>query len=373
LKLDEVSHLARPIKGRLGQAEHQEDLSSSLALGEILCHLVPEPRRDPSLFAWMDQNDDASLEKDVLLQIRALRSRWLCRPDPDFLDQALHLLEERSFTAAPSQSFAPVVRLMDAFTMLNDAGLISADEASLEKFAKALDSELRLRRPEPDIGWISVEATADVTRGLVSLIGRLRRAETQNVLAGHLAAGAAVLRRTIRRYDDRQPSVAWVAQLARLIHALVVLDERFPIGLQRLASLEWPDEGPGEDLPSRREDSLMVDLAVQVKDLRIKQRELEDQRWAATTGRAFATALGSAMVVFPFALLLWLFTPDSAWDWIANVGIILPALAVALGLVFGWLKGRHLLTEWADRILTLLGQLSDFVSKIGSIRRKSPG
>jgi hypothetical protein len=379
---DDIRHLADPIRRRLGQEDHRDDLSSSLALGEILCHLVPEPRGDASLFAWMDQRGP-SVEEDVRLQIRALRSRWLCQPDPDFLQQACRLLVERSSPQGPPPSFAPVVRLMDAFTMLDDAGLLVADEASIEAFAEALNAELRQRQLEPDVGWISVEATADITRGLVALIGRLPRSDAQNALAAHLAAGATVLRRAMPRYDDREPSRAWLAQLARLIHALVVVDERFPIGLQRLASLEWPDDGPARDLGSGAEDSLMVDLAVQVKDLRateqdlreqlrVKEQDVREQRWAAATGRAFATVLGTALVAVPFAVFLWLFTPDSAWDWIANVGILLPVFAVALGLMFVLLKRGRLLTALADRSLELLGELSGVLAKIGSIKRRSP-
>jgi hypothetical protein len=367
----DIEHLAHPIKRRLRQEDHRDDLSSSLALGEILCHLVPEPRQHASLFSWMDRRG-SSAGQDVRLQIRALRSRWLGRPDPGFLQEACRLLEDRSSPDGPPPSFAPVVRVMDALTMLDDAGLLRADHASIEAFAESLDAELRQRPPEPDVGWISVEATADITRGLVALIGRLRRPDAQNALARHLATGATVLRRAMPRYDDREPSRAWLAQLARLTHALVVVDEQFPIGLQRLASLEWPDQGPSRDLGSGSEDSLMVDLAVQVKDLRVKELALEEQRWAAATGRAFATVLGSALVAVPFAVFLWLFTPDSAWDWIANVGILLPVFAVALGLMFVLLKRGRLLTALADRSLELLGELSGVLAKIGSIKRRSP-
>ena len=109
IRPDAVDHLAGPIQERLQQDEHRQDLSSSLALGEILCYLAPVPHGEARLFAWMDQ-PHAPAEPDVQLQICALRSHWLRRPDPEFVPRAVDFLK-RQASVGSARSLAPVARL----------------------------------------------------------------------------------------------------------------------------------------------------------------------------------------------------------------------------------------------------------------------
>jgi drug/metabolite transporter superfamily protein YnfA len=263
-----------------------------------------------------------------------------------------------------------VVRLLNATAMLADADLLTGDDLAFEEFANALARELDQRPPDPEVGWNSVEGTADVTRGLVALIDHLHNADTQERLAAHIAGAATVLRRAMRRFDKRATSTAWLAQLARLVQALILVDERFPVGLQRLASLEWPAEGPVSAVTSIAEDSLMGDLAVQVKELRVKERTLQEQRLAAAIGRTVATLGGTLILAALFALLLWANTPNLTWwGWIGNVGVALSLLVIALGLYFTLLKRWYLLTAWGDRVRDLLTQVSDILGKVAKIKR----
>ena len=371
IRPDEVAHLVQPIEHRLQQDEHRQDLSSSLALGETLCHLVPPPRGDASLFAWMDQPNPPD-EQDVQLQIRALRSHWLCQQDMEFVPLAVSFLERRAqASAASAQSLAPVVRLLEATAMLDDARLLAGHQDAFERFANALACELDKRPPDPEVGWNSIEATAGVTRGLVALIDHLQDAEKQERLAAHVAGASTVLRQAMRRFDKHDASNAWLAQLARLVEALSLVDERFPVGLQRLASLKWPAEGSVNAVTSMAEDSLMAALAGQIKVLRVKERELQQQRLAAVVGRTVATLGGTLVVAVVFGLLLWAYTPTLTWDWIRNVGIALSLLVIALGLYFRLLKHWNLLTDWGDRIRDLLTQFSDVLGKVAQIKRAS--
>jgi hypothetical protein len=372
VRTNDIAHLASAIRARLSMPEHREDLSSSLALGEILCHLVPPPRDDPSLFDWMDQQD-ATIGADVRLQVRALRALWLGEADVHFLPDAVTCLRERASSYNATLSLAAVVRMVDTLTILDDAGLLNGDVRSFALLAEALDAQIREHPPEPGVGWLSVEATADVTRGLVGLIRQLSEEDQKHrlALAGHVAEGGTILRQAVTRYNEREPSVAWLARLARLIHALVVVDKRFPIGLQRLASLEWPDEGPAKDFAPGPSESLMSDLAVQIKTLRVEEQKLHDQRWAAATGRVSATVLSGSALVLPFALFVWVFSPDSAWDWIANIAVLLPVFIIALGLTFAWLQKRNLLTGWGEALLAVLTKMRPILDAISSVKRKS--
>ena len=367
VRTDAVAHLAASIERRLQQDEHRQDLSSSLALGEILCHLQPEPRGDASLFRWMDEPNPPD-EEDVRLQLRALRSHWLRQPDPEFVPLAIEFLKRQAGLGS-ARSVAPVARLLDATAVLGHAGLLTADDASFEELADVLARELDHQMSKPDVGWSSVEATADITRGLVTLIQHVHAAEPQERLAAHVAEAATVLRRTLRRFDDRAATTAWLAQLARLVHALTLVDEQFPIGLQRLASVEWPAEGPASVVTSVAEDSLMVALAGQVKELRVKERELQEQRVAAAIGRTVATLGGTIVMAVLFTLLLWTHSPRLTWAWIGNVGVAFSVLTVSAGVYFTFLMRFHLLTAWGDRIRDLLTQLSDVLGKLAKIDR----
>ena len=379
-----VAHLVEPIEHRLQQDEHRQDLSSSIALGEVLCHLVRTPRGDASLFEWMDKPQPPA-EQDVRLQIRALRSHWECKPDAEFVATAVQFLKGR---ASSPGSVAPVARLLGTTAMLNDAGLLIGNADAFKHFAQALVRELDQRPLDPEVGWNSLEATADVTRGLVAVIDHLQDSDTQEklALAPHVAGAATVLRRAMRRFDSRTTSAAWLAQLARLVQALILVDERFPVGLRRLASLEWPAEGPASAVTSIAEDSLMGDLAVQVKELRENERELQEelrnkddklqeQRLAARVGRTFATLGGTLVLAGLFALLLLAFPPKLEWDWIKNVGIGVSILVIVLGLYFTLLKRWNLLTQWGDRIRDMLTQISDILRKVADIKtdRLTPG
>jgi hypothetical protein len=157
-----------------------------------------------------------------------------------------------------------------------------------------------------------------------------------------------------------------------------VAERHFPIGLQRLATLEWPDkplEGGGETAQRSR----LEQLAVQNDRLRDNERrlressdrklnelkeqiattrgKLHDQRLAAQVGRAVATTLPAAAFA---GLYVWILLKFAPWETVLlNVGIIVGGLVTLFGLLSSALKRLQLLARPADRLL-------EWVSTLGS-------
>lgn len=359
---EDLAHLAPGIRQRLTEPQHRADLSSSIALGEVLSHLTPGPRDNPEYFAWMHATplQDGF---DVALQIRALTSLWQRRPDSGFVAAAAAHLRER---ASQLRSIAPVVRIMDAVAMLDQDGLLVADPPAAEALGDTVCDILEQLQGDSRFGWMSVEATADITRGMVTLLGRVAAPDspTAHRLAVHLGAGVTTLRRAVSHYERDASGVAW---LARVAHAIILADARFPIGLQRLASLDWPDHDAVSDIATAWEESLVADLAVQNKELRgrnqqveetirSREQELEELQLPARVGRAAATTATLAVLTAGVVLFLLEFSPRSLWQVLTNVGWLLPGLLALLTGAFHLLARWNLLAEPAVNALAAIGR-----------------
>ena len=162
----DLGGLAREIRReRLAIAKHREDLSSSIALAETLLYLLPDPAEGVDDIAWLAE-EGAKRSGDLALQVRAVLA-FAARQAPDgFLGAAVE-----TFTA--TGSLAAVVRILDAVALLNEAGLLADDDA--EELARRARVRLLDRTPETrEHGWMSVEATSALTRGLVALQARLK-------------------------------------------------------------------------------------------------------------------------------------------------------------------------------------------------------
>jgi hypothetical protein len=131
---------------------------------------------------------------------------------------------------------------------------------------------------------------------------------------------------------------------------VVAAERRFPMGLQRLATLGWPersDDGQdalGTGLP------LLEHLAVENKGLREREREFSTERLAARLGRAAATLGVVAVIAGPVVYALVLVGFASAGQLAGNT-VLLTALVgiVAIGLAL--LRRWHLLAHPAIRVL----------------------
>jgi len=232
--LAELAPLAPEICARLAIPRHREDVSSSIALGQVVALLVRDDLLDASLVDWM-QGSPLAREFDAALQVRAVVAAWARAPDDDFLtDVAAALRERADLLLSP----APVVRILDSVALLAQLRLLGPDTTTGAVELGEVVADLLTRfRADPEAGWLSAEATADIVRGLVVVLDRLppERADVAARLSRRVATGADVLRRTLQRYERNPRGVAW---RARLTHALVETDRRFPIGLQRLATMQ---------------------------------------------------------------------------------------------------------------------------------------
>lgn len=344
----QLADLVGELQRRLADPDHREDLGSSIALAETLTHALAGGGDAVADTAWL-ADEAAHRPSDVALQIHAVLALIRREPAPDFLGEAVAALEQAS-------SLAPVVRVLDSVAVLDQAGLLAADSEHATRLAELACALLKDARATADRGWASVEATALLTRGLVALHARLapNRPDVAARVVGHVATGATALRRALRRYERNAKGVAW---LACIVHAVIVADRAFPIGLQRLASLEWPDRAAADAASARVERSLLQQLALENEKLRVGERDLRQrldeqlkQRVAASIGRGTATVLPTAAL----AVAAWVVLHRVGWDsfggLLANLALLVSLVLATLAGVFAVLARWHLLAGPAPRI-----------------------
>jgi len=352
---DELGILKPLLRERLTDATHREDLSSSIAHAQSLAFLSGAEPLSARLYAWMSR-DPRRRRFDVALQIRAVTALATRKTDQGFLAAAAAALAEQ----ADLGSIAPVIRILDAIAVLDQAGLLADDSAAVRDLAELVCGYLDGLADESADAWLSVEATADAARGLVVLLNKLAVGEAALAerVADNLGTAMSVLRLSFRRYQANRKGVAW---LARVTHAVVQAERQFPIGLQRLATLDWPrrsddDRGAiGTGLP------LLEHLAMENKSLRDREREFDAERLAARLGRGTAT-LGVMAVIT--ALLVYALIEvgfQSIGGLIGNT-VLLTALAGVIAVGLALLRRWNLLAGPAVRMLdwitTTVGPLS---------------
>jgi hypothetical protein len=362
ISTDDLAGLVPELRGRLQDERHREDISSSIAHVQTLALLSRDPI-EKGLVEWMGR-DPRVQRSDVGLQYRAVAALALRRPDPEIVEDALRVLRD----GGDDTSLAAVVRILDAIGILDQAGALNGEPRVLSELADRLCVQLEKHVPVPRVGWLSVEATADVTRALVALLGRLP-AEEEDLrarLLDRLGAAVVVLRHALHDHEENPKSVA---RLARLTHAVVMVERHYPIGLQRLASLDWPDSSI-EAVAAGGERSLLDRLATENRALRARDQELRDATLSAKIGRGAATLGVTTLVIAPFAYVLAVIGFDSIWTLLGNITVI---LTIALGIIAGaftLLARMHLLAAPAVRIREWIGQVVPVLKGLSELKRK---
>jgi hypothetical protein len=377
----EVAGLGPEIRTRLSTTRHQEDVASSIALAQTLALLGAGPEADLGLVDWMFERPLAR-SFDVRLQLIAVRAGWAGRPEPGYVASACAELEQ----AAPGlASVSPVVRILDSVALLGQLGLLEAKPAEIAAIGELVADLLDAFPAQPEMGWVSVEASADVVRGLIALLDVLPAEHDVLAarLADHAVTGADVLQRALRRYERNVRGVAW---RARLTHGLVLAARYFPIGLQRLSTLQWPDSGfgpsagtPGTGSPVT-ERSLVEHLGAENKRLQARQEEsaatirdkdvlLTEQQLATRVGRVVATWLPIVLLVVGAVSVAVAVGVQSVWSLIANIGVLLAALVTLLALLFAGLARVHLLSPSGRTVQIALEKAAvPLLTSLGKVR-----
>jgi hypothetical protein len=375
----EISGLVDEILQRLSTPRHQEDVSSSIALAQTVALLgAPAgPHLDLRLV-------DAMLERplaqnfDVRLQILAVRAGWRSIADPDYLREVHAALA----AAAPDLGrVSPIVRVLDSIALLHQLELLAADPACVAELGALIADQLDSYAPQADVGWMSVEATADVVRGLLAILDLLG-SDSEPVarrLAEHAVAGADIVRRELaKNYERNARGVAW---RARLTNALVLADHYFPVGLQRLTTLRWPDSSTVNAVVSPTQRSLVEYLAAENKRLRdlqeqtaaagdAKDGQLSTQRTAAAIGRGVATWLPTLLLIASGIVIAAAVGSSSFWGLVANVGVLVSALVTLLTLLFTGLDKVHLLAASAQPIRNGIKNVGEpLLDSLGKLKR----
>ncbi len=357
---DELARLKPLLRERLTSPTHREDLSSSIALVQSLAFLSqPEPL-DPRLYEWMSA-DPRRRRFDVGLQIRAVTALATRQPDPGFVTAAAAALGKQ----ANLGSVAPVIRVLDTVAVLDQAGLLDCEPAAVRDLAELAAGYLDTQPADQAAdGWLSVEATADAVRGLVVLLERLGSGEPalEERLADSLGQAMSVLRQSFGRYEANRKGVAW---LAGLTHAVVTAQRLFPIGLQRLASLDWPERSDDDQQAIGTGLPLLEHLAVENKALRDRERQFDAERRAARAGRAAVTLGALALFAGPLAYAFVQLGFASVWGLAGNT-VLLTALAGTLAFALTMLNRWNLLAQPAVRVLDWITANVPPLSRLGT-------
>ncbi len=354
--LDEASvrDLVGQISERLSIQYHRDDFSSSLALVQAYAFMAAPERVPPESCEWLAA-DCLGRDFDIVIQAEATLAVARRSAATSLLAKSAADLDAN---LAAMRSAAPLIRILDAIAIVRQAGLLPVKDEAAATLADVVCMLLVKFPADPGGGWISVEATSDLVRGLVALDSVLpvNDVERKRALASHIATGATALRRW-RQVSDR--SQAEVSRLARLTHALIDVERYFPVGLQRMASLDWPNV-PGEALASRNTRLLLDQLAKENETLRQDQAELKDamadlgglrdqERRSARLGRFVATIFPTILLGVAVWRLIILFGLGSPAGILTNLAILIPLSATALVGGYRILARLHLLAGPAIR------------------------
>lgn len=362
---DELARLSGPLQTRLRTPVDREDLSSSIAHAQSLAAITGK-ELPADVYEWMAA-DPRAVRFDVGLQVRAVRALARHEPDPTFIAATL-----AAVCAEGTIPFAPLVRVLDTLAVLDQARLLADEQAAACQLAglccdilPPLDSSPGHPSAGPAGEWLSVEATADVARGLMVLLSRLPAGEAAlgDRVGENLSAAITVLRQAMPQYERNRKGVAW---LAMIIHTLVEADRRFPVRLRRLADLDWPSQTRPAQTRTGAEP-LLEYLATENKALRDRVLALEQERRAARAGRAAATLAATSVVCALYGYLLFLIGFTSVGAVLGSIAILVTLLFGLITVVFDQLDRWRLLAGPARRIRAALAGLP-VVSALSRLR-----
>jgi hypothetical protein len=358
---DELQRLARPLRDRLRDASHREDLSSSIAHAQSLAFLSGDQPLDIQL-GWMS-GDPRQHRYDVGLQIRAVHALASRNPDPGFVASAAQGLRDNPDLV----SVASVIRVLDAIAVLDQARLLGDEPGAARDLTELVCGFLERLAGESGAGWLSVEATADVARGLIALLDRLASGDAAlaDRASDLLGMAVSVLRQAFGRYERNRKGVAW---LARLTHAVVRAERSYPMGLQRLATLDWPERSDDDQQAIGVGLPLLEHLALENKALRDREREFDGDRLAARVGRAAASIGVTALVAAPFGYVLVRVGFKSGWALLGNITVLLTMLLGIAAGAFTLLARWNLLARPARRVYEWIISTIPVLSWLGKAR-----
>lgn len=358
----DLVHLVPELRRRLRDNRHREDLSSSIALAQSLALLTSGRAVAVGYVEWM-VHDPRHERLDVALQIAAVTSLARRLPAPAFGSEAVQALRQHEV------SLASAARVLDAIGILSEAGRLDLEAETTRELTLLICEHLEQNACTPRIGWLSVEATADVVRGLVPLLQRLPRGDATLTgrAVGILADAVVILRQAIpHECGDRKA----VAHLARITHAVVLADRHYPIGLQRLATIEWPESALAPAATAGGDRLLLDSLTAENKVLRAEALELRSGLLAARVGRTTATLGVTAVIAVPFGYLLATVGFETVWALIGNIAIILGVLLGITGGAFTLLDRNHLLAGPAKRVRDWIAQVVPALANLSQLKSK---
>jgi hypothetical protein len=323
----------KEVRRRLDDRVHREDFGSSLALAQAYWLMGASSKEATQATDWLHERLTGRTW-DVQIQVGSIRLR-IDRGDPsDFLCAIeRHIADETTTVAA-------VARVCDAVAFCG----LGPGDVDLRRAASALARRLDSEPMPTDAGWLSAEATADISRGLAALHRVLPAdADERDALEYHMISAQRALRAVLPRYERVPKGIAW---RARIVEALILIDRELPPSLDRLGPLMSLDQSPSD---SHSADGVARHLADANLKLRERIDSLSHDQVAAHIGRVIANFLAAAAILAGTGLVAFELAGASASNVLSAVGgagatVLLLTIVVATLLDLG-----NLLYPWAQR------------------------
>ena len=207
----------------LHELRKTHDVGSAIARVQTIARLSATVGMKRDVHQVLDRHlSDSS--SDVRVQARMTRHALDLEPVPNELFQeSIGILGDHSTT------LAAVIRICDGLVAASEANLLPGP-ALCQNLAGALVDALQRFQYDAETGWSSIEATATIQLGLVSLIkgGAQRTGRTISLLG----KTSKTLNVAVESYERRTHGVGL---LARVVHALVLTEANNAVGFERLA------------------------------------------------------------------------------------------------------------------------------------------
>ena len=325
-----LGNLMPDLLEKLNNPNDRKDFGSSMALALVGLLISDEENKDTlaAQCRWIQERYN-TVNFDVKFQIKSLFSMIEDSDENTFCD----IIEYLSFEDNRNISPGELARIMDSIANLeNIAGIrCTRDEAlSLAGFVLDYMNDQYLDDSPP---WLSVEATCDICRGMISLKKILQDQPSfyDQALSQYIVEAASFLRR-VRLRVDRENRTG-LASLARITQTLVMAESVTPLGVERFVSLDWPEEAKDAAMEGQVRDTNFVErLSRENERLRRIEKSFQTDQYAIILGKITGSAVCLLLWVLPVILFISIYvsyTPDPRY--------ILLAASIGLPLYLSWI------------------------------------
>ena len=327
----EMTRLRDDVAVRVHDTTHREDFGSTIALCQTLYYMGGSKAELAETHSWLADGAGAR-SWDVKALVEAVGVAAGCATTGGLLTHLAETMGHGPFTQAT------YARSLDAVAFA--ARIESAAPRLVQDIAAGLTAAVdQLPRSEAG-GWLSVESTADVARGLAALrrAGALEAAPRANIDA-LLAYAREVLLDALPRYERNAKGIAW---RCRLVEAVIEIDLQVLPGIETLRDV-------AAEMDTRTGDSSTSGLMGHLTDANVRLRaqveDLSGDAVAAWIGRFVANSLSLLVLVGVVGLVARALVSSSLVSVLPAAGAAVVVLVIVAVLLAATLDSSGLLYE----------------------------